>query len=267
MSDRFERNTPRALHQADPPELDRLVVVLMGTSHPGNVGSVARALRTMGLGRLRLVQPRFDDITSRPEAVAFASGATQVLESATRHDTMAQALADCALAVAVSAEPREFGPVPQPPQAVASEVLGVLRQDPNHRVALVFGAERTGLSIDEVRQCATMLSIPAHPSYSSLNLAQAVQIVAYVMRQAALEPPPEPVRGGPRLADQAALQGLRDHLEQTLLAIGFLDPDKPRKLMPRLARFLHRARPTAEEVDLLRGICKAAQAHASRKTS
>ncbi len=265
MIDRFERNTPRALHRADPPELARIVTVLVGTSHPGNVGSAARALRTMGLSRLRLVQPRYRDIAARPEALAFASGADELLQQASVHESLSEALADCALAVAVSAEPREFGPAPQDPEAAATEVLRTLRLHPTHQVALVFGAERTGLSIDEVRQCAAMLSIPAHPQYSSLNLAQAVQIVAYVLRQTALGAPDEPAPVASRLADQAALQGLIAHLEQTLLAIGFLDPDKPRKLMPRLTRFLHRSRPTLEEVDLLRGICKAAQSRTQRK--
>jgi tRNA/rRNA methyltransferase len=265
VSTGFERNTPRALHREDPPELARVVAVLVGTSHPGNVGSAARALRTMGLSRLRLVNPRFHDITNRPEAIAFASGATQILAQATIHDTLSDALADCVLGVAISAEPREFGPLPQTPEDAAQGILSTLRSDPEHQVALVFGAERTGLSIEEVQRCGAMLSIPGHPQYSSLNLAQAVQIVAYVLRREALGESQQPAAPTARLAEHAAVQGLIEHLEQTLLSIGFLDPDKPRKLMPRLARFIHRSRPSVEEVDLLRGICKATQASVSRK--
>ncbi|MFZ9406757.1 MAG: RNA methyltransferase [Burkholderiaceae bacterium] len=262
MNSRFERNTPRPLHQPDPPELARIVFVLVGTSHPGNVGSTARAMRNMGVSRLRLVAPRFADIASQPEALAFASGADALLQDTSVHAELADALADCALAVAVSAEPREFSAQPQTPEVACALAVERLKAHPEHRVAFVFGAERTGLTIAQMAHCAALLSIPGHPQYNSLNLAQAVQVVAYVLRQQAL------LRSGSveaaadgddqsRLADQAAVQGLIEHLEQTLLAVGFLDPARPRKLMPRLVRFIHRAQPTSEEVDLLRGICKA----------
>jgi tRNA/rRNA methyltransferase len=250
------------LHQPDPPELARVVFVLVGTSHPGNVGSTARAMRNMGLAHLRLVAPRFADMSTQPEAIAFASGADAILQEASVHAELADALADCSLAVAVSAEPREFSAQPQTPEAVCAQALASLRFHPEHRVAFVFGAERTGLTIAQVAQCAALLSIPGHPEYNSLNLAQAVQVVAYVLRQQALAvpgivAPATDSADHARLADHAAVQGLIDHLERTLLAIEFLDPARPRKLMPRLVRFIHRAQPTTEEVDLLRGICKA----------
>ncbi len=302
MNPRFERNTPRPLHQPDPTELSRVVVVLVGTSHPGNVGSAARALRNMGLSQLRLVSPRFADMASQPEAIAFASGADAVLQATTVHARLDEAIADCALAVAVSAEPREFSALPQTPETACARALQVLRDHTGHRVALVFGAERTGLTIEQVQRCGLLLSIPGHPEYNSLNLAQAVQIVAYVLRQQALRAgrtgidpnqqasvdpdPAQPVadsaesgrsaaqlgRAEPpagedvRLADQHAVQGLLEHLERMLIEIEFLDPEKPRKLMPRLARFMHRARPTTEEVDLLRGICKAVLARKSDRS-
>lgn len=258
-----ERTTPRPLHVADPAALARIAFVLVGTSHPGNVGSAARAMKTMGLADLRLVAPRFEDVCERPEAHALASGAADLLASARRFATLDEALADVALAVAVSAEPREFGPQAEPPETCAAQALDVLAADPAHRVAFVFGPERTGLSIEMVQACGLLASIPANPEYSSLNLAQALQILAYCLRREALQPGPAiavanapPAEDTAHLADQRAVQGFFEHLERALLAIGFLDPEHPKKLMPRLRRLFVRARLRTEEVDLLRGICK-----------
>jgi tRNA/rRNA methyltransferase len=273
----IERTTPRPLHEPDPPALARIAFVLVNPSHPGNVGAAARAMKTMGLADLRLVAPRFADVCDRPDAQAFASGAGDVLGAARSFGSLADAIADTALSVAVSAEPREFGPLPAPPEACAAQAFAVLAASPAHRVAFVFGAERTGLSIESVQACGVLASIPASPVYSSLNLAQALQIVAYCVRRAALddalraaaadaaetsrpagpdtgEPVPEDERRTP-LADQRALQGFLEHLERSLLAIGFLDPAHPKKLMARMRRLFLRARLRTEEVDLLRGIC------------
>jgi tRNA/rRNA methyltransferase len=270
-----ERTTPRPLHVAGPATLARIAFVLVETSHPGNVGSAARAMKTMGLVDLRLVAPRFADVCERPEAHALASGAVDLLASARCYATLGDALADVALAVAVSAEPREFGPQAEPPETCAAQALAVLAADTDHRVAFVFGPERTGLSIEMVQACGLLASIPANPDYSSLNLAQALQILAYCLRREALrsgaasrvdgplvpgstasEPTAEPAGEGVQLADQRAVQGFFEHLERSLLAIGFLDPAHPKKLMPRLRRLFVRARLRTEEVDLLRGICK-----------
>ena len=271
-----ERTTPRPLHVAGPATLARIAFVLVGTSHPGNVGSAARAMKTMGLVDLRLVAPRFADVCERPEAHALASGAVDLLASARCYATLDDALADVALAVAVSAEPREFGPQAEPPEICAAQALAVLDADTDHRVAFVFGPERTGLSIEMVQACGLLASIPANPDYSSLNLAQALQILAYCLRREALrsgaapradgrlvpgsstapEQTSEPAEEGAHLADQRAVQGFFEHLERSLLAIGFLDPAHPKKLMPRLRRLFVRARLRTEEVDLLRGICK-----------
>jgi tRNA/rRNA methyltransferase len=202
--------------------------------------------------------------------MAFASGATDVLASAKQFDSLADALADTVLAVAVSAEPREFGPLPAEPEAAAAAAFEVLAQASAHRVAFVFGAERTGLSIESVQACGLLTSIPASPVYSSLNLAQAIQIVAFCLRQVALRQESAVIAGVPSelessrslrqpvhlLADQRAIEGLMAHLERALTAIGFLDPLHPKKLMPRLRRLVLRARLGTEEVDLLRGICK-----------
>jgi tRNA/rRNA methyltransferase len=271
MSLPAERATPRPLHQADPQALARVAFVLVGTSHPGNVGAAARAMKTMGLSQLRLVTPRYADVCSQPEAMAFASGATDVLAGAQCFDSLADALADVSFAVAVSAEPREFGPPPAVPEVCAAEALASLAQRPEHRVAFVFGAERTGLSIESVQLCHLLTSIPASPVYSSLNLAQAIQILAYCLRREALSgsalSADHPTRSLPSpaaasdetpapMASGAAIQGFFDHLERALLAIGYLDPVHPKKLMPRMRRLFLRARLSAEEVDLLRGIFK-----------
>lgn len=272
MSLPTERSTPLPLHQADPQALARVVFVLVGTSHPGNVGSAARAMKTMGLSELRLVTPRYADVCSQPEAMAFASGATDVLAGARHFASLADALADISFAVAVSAEPREFGPPPAPPELCAAKALATLAQSPEHRAAFVFGAERTGLSIEAVQICHLLASIPASPVYSSLNLAQAIQILAYCLRREALNGASvaadthdrSPIEARSVSAEEvvspmasgAAIQGFFDHLERALLAIGYLDPLHPKKLMPRMRRLFLRARLSAEEVDLLRGICK-----------
>lgn len=259
----FEPTVPRSLHAGDPDALARVAFVLVGTSHPGNVGAAARAMRTMGVTDLRLVAPRFDDVAERPEARAFASGATEVLDGVRRFATLAEAIGDTVFSIAVSAEPREFGPEPAPPETCAADAMAVLAADPVHRVAFVFGAERTGLSIEAVQACSRLTSIPASPSYSSLNLAQAVQVLAYCVRRAALAVPASAdaaaatgARPGPRLADQQAVTGLLVHAERALRTIGFLDPRHPKKLLPRLRRLLLRARLRPEEVDLLRGVLK-----------
>ncbi len=256
----FESKVPRTLHAGDPERVSRVAFVLVGTSHPGNVGAAARAMRTMGLVDLRLVAPRFDDVAERPEARAFASGATGVLDGVRHFATLADAIGDAALSIAVSAEPREFGPEPASPEACAQDAMAVLAADAAHRVAFVFGSERTGLSVAQVQACGRLTSIPASPSYSSLNLAQAVQVLAYCVRRAALAAPsgtPAPsARLGPRLADQQAVARLLEHGERALCTIGFLDPHHPKKLLPRLRRLFLRARLRPEEVDLLRGVLK-----------
>jgi len=259
-----DRTVPRSLHAVGPPALARVAFVLVNPSHPGNVGAAARAMKTMGLTDLRLVAPRHPDVLERPDALALASGARDLLAAARVFPGLAPAIADAVLAVAVSAEPREFGPAPLPPEHCAARAFDALARDPAHRVAFVFGAERTGLSIDQVQACSLLASIPADPDYSSLNLAQALQIVAYCVRRAALEPqapPPSEDDDREPLAEQQAVQGLLAHLERVLALIGFLDPAHPKKLMPRLRRLLLRSRLRVEEVDLLRGVCTRIERH------
>ena len=256
--------TIQALHQPNPEPLRRVSVVLVQPSHPGNVGAAARAMGVMGLRQLVLVDPRDPQAAMHPEAIAFASGATDLLAATRVVPTLEQALAQVSLAIAVSADPREFGPRPLTPEDAAQAVLGELAADPGHAVALVFGTERTGLSIEQVSRCHLLCSIPGEPGYHSLNLSQAVQVISYVLRRAALHTSDasgegkreDPPQGFSPHASQAAIEAMFEHLQRALVAIGFLDPAHPKKLMPRLRRLFGRTRLETEEVDLLRGICK-----------
>ena len=222
----------------------------------------------MGLRDLALVAPRVPDAPSHPDALAFASGATDVLARCEIFDTVEAALADATLVVGVSAETREFGPVPQPPEEIARQVLDELSLDPAHRAVLLFGTERTGLSTADVGRCQALCSIPGDPEYCSLNLAQAVQLVSYIFRRTAAERE----QAGPgafagddtvglatRLASQAEIDAFHAHFEQALVSIRFLDPAHPKKLMARLRRLFSRTRLETEEVQLLRGVCKQAE--------
>lgn len=239
--------------------------MLVGTSHAGNVGAAARAMRAMGLRRLVLAAPRDPAVCAHPEALARASRADDVLAAARVAPTLAHALAGSTLAIAVSAETREFGPAPQPPEAAARIAELELAGDPSHRVAFVFGAERTGLSIGEVGLCQALCSIPGEDDYASLNLAQAVQVVAYCLRaQAGLSATPGAGTAEPahRRANLEQVEAAYGHLERALVAIGFLDPRHPKKLMQRLRRLFARARLEEEEVAILRGICTQIEKHA-----
>ena len=245
--------------------LERIRIVLVSTSHPGNVGSTARAMKVMGLSRLALVAPRFPDVLAQPDAIAFASGAIDVLEHATIHATLADALAGTTHAVAMSARDREYAPPTTPLRAAALDAVRMLDR-PETSVAFVFGSERYGLSNDDVLCCQAGCRVETSDDYASLNLAQAVQLVAYECRQAVLvgrvTPSNEPVA-----ASHEEREALIDHFEQGLLAIGYLDPDAPKKLMPRLRRLFARARLEHEEVQWLRGIAKAMlRAGTSQKT-
>ena len=233
-------------------------IVLVEPSHPGNVGAAARAMKVMGLSHLSLVAPRFHDVTTRPDAVALASGATDLLERAVVRPDLASALEGCIHAVAMSARDREYAPpLVTLPAAAVEAVASVVRSDGD--VAFVFGSERYGLSNDDVLRCQSRCRIDTSDVYGSLNLAQAVQLVAYECRQALLvaDRAVEAVDDEGRPATHEEREALIDHFEQGLLAIGFLDPGAPKKLMPRLRRLFARARLEHDEVQWLRGIAKA----------
>lgn len=223
-------------------------------------------MRVMGLRRLVVVEPRFPGVLGHPDAVAFASGAVDLLESAAERDDLSQALAPVSLAIAVSAQTRAFGPQPQPPEAMTQLIERELHSSPDHQVALVFGPERTGLSIADVGHCQALLAIPTASDDGSLNLAQAVQVVTFALAQQARgRAPGASVMEVPRYATQRQIDDLYAHLEQALIDIAFVDPRHPKKLMPRLMRLFGRTRLEAEEVELLRGVCTQMQKTARRE--
>ena len=239
--------------------LQSISIVLVKTSHPGNVGSVARAMKTMGLTDLRLVQPKTPDICSAEEAISLASGAADVLETACIYDSLPDALVDRSIAFALSARLRDLGPGLQTPQQAAREALHLTGSGVG--AAFVFGAERTGLSNDELLVCNRQVTIPANPVYSSLNLSQAVQIVAYALRTEWASGLPDVMTNsfsaslgnGEKLATVKAVADLQAHWLQAMEAVDFINPDKPKKAVQRLARLLAKTPLEQEEVDMLRG--------------
>lgn len=237
---------------SDAPSRDSTRFVLLHTSHPGNVGAAARAMKVMGFADLVLVAPRFADVLSQPDTLAMASGATDVLAAARVVTTLDEALDGITHACATAMTPRDFGPPTHAPRPFFAQLA-----TQGQRLALVFGSERFGMRNDEVYRCHSCLSIPTDPAYGSLNLAQAVQVLAYEWRQAlggfAVTPrtPPRP------LADAQAIQGLLTHWREVLTETGFLNPAAPKKLLPRLHQLINRAQPTVEEVHILRGIARA----------
>ena len=226
--------------------------ILLDTSHPGNVGAAARAMKVMGFDDLVLVAPRRPDVLQHADAQALASGATDVLARARVVPTLADALAGITFACATAMTPRDFGPPTRAPRELFAELAGGAQ-----RVAFVFGSERFGMTNDDVYRCHVCLSIPTVAEYGSLNLAQAVQLLAYDWRQALGGFPVQPRTVDASRADDTAVQGLLDHWRQTLVDIEFLDPAVPRKLMPRLQQLLNRAQLTTEEVHILRGVARA----------
>lgn len=238
------------------PLADPSTFILVGTSHAGNVGAAARAIKVMGFGRLVLVAPRLADVLSREETVAMASGAADVLTRARIVGSLAEALEGVDHACATAMTPRDFGPPARAPREALAALAGA-GPGGGPRVGFVFGSERHGLSNQDVYRCASVLSIPTAPGYGSLNLAQAVQVMAYEWRCALGGFGVAERRTDPALADAAAVQGLLVHWHEALVASGFLDPAAPKKALPRLNALLNRAQPTQEEVHLLRGIAKA----------
>lgn len=229
-----------------PELLDRVRVVLSHTSHPGNIGAAARAMKTMGLSRLYLVNPKhFPD----EAADARASGALDVLENARVCGSLDEALAGTVMAAGVSARRRDLShPVLMPREAAPRLLEGAVQGE----VALLFGTEMSGLSNAELEKCQMLVSIPANPEYSSLNLGAAVQVLAYELRIALTEALPRGKSAEPATFDD--VERFYSHLEQTLVAIDFLNPQHPKRLMQRLRRLFARAALEKEEVAILRGV-------------
>lgn len=232
--------------------LSRIRVVLSHTSHPGNIGATARAMKTMGLDRLYLVNPK---LFPHADATARASGADDVLSSAVLCADIDTALQGCRLVVGASARSRS---IPCPVINPADCARRAAAESEQGDVALLFGCEQSGLSNREIDRCQFLVKIPTSPAYGSLNLAAAVQILCYEVRvaheDAVAEPLPDHV---PVSADE--MERFYAHLEQTLVELEFLDPGNPRQLMRRLRRLYNRARPDENEVNILRGILTAAR--------
>lgn len=234
------------------PALTNVRIVLVNTQHPGNIGSSARAMLTMGLTELVLVNP---DRYPHPQARMTAAHALPVLESARVVGSLAEAVAGCGWVVASSARPRHLGDEPLRPWDAAARAVATAARA---KVAVVFGCERTGLTNEELDFCHAVTMIPANPGYSSLNLSQAVQVLAYELRRAALPdaPPVSLKQGLPGYEPPGAeeMERFYEHLERILLSTGFLDPANPRLLMRRLRQLFNRAGPDRNELNILRGI-------------
>jgi tRNA/rRNA methyltransferase len=236
------------VNREDP--LKNIRIVLCGTTHPGNIGASARAMKTMGLARLYLVSPQR---YPAPEAEWRASRATDVLSNAVICATLDEALTGVAFAIACSARSREIAVPEVTAREAAHQAIEAARMQ---TTALVFGNETYGLTTEEVNKCRLLATISAASDYSSLNLAAAVQVFTYELRMAALQGA-QTVSERPReLAAHEDVEGFFEHLETTMVEVGFLDPEHPKKLMPRLRRLFARAQLEKEEVNILRGILK-----------
>ena len=229
-------------------KLDSIRIVLVATSHPGNIGSAARAMKTMGLSRLYLVSP-----WSFPDRWAneLAAGADDVLAQAVVTDSLTEALKGCQLVLATSARPREIS-LPGLTPAAAAGLVAETHDDTE--VAIVFGREHAGLTNDELLHCQYHLNIPSDPAFSSLNLAQAVQIVAYELRMRLLSPSADVEMRQDSLATVEEVELFYTHLREVLVAIDFLKPSNPKKLVQRLRRMFNRTKLETMEVNILRGI-------------
>ncbi len=255
--------------------------ILIQTSHAGNVGAAARAMKTMGFDDLVLVAPRWSNVLRREETIQRASGALDVLTKARIVDTLDQALTDMTHLCATAMTPRDFGPPTRTPRehfemllkqerptldsrAPGANLLNKSGADsepiptePDRRaVAFLFGSERFGMSNEDVYRCHVTLSIPTNPDFGSLNLAAALQLIAYEWRQTLGAFPVVRGAAAATLADAQQVAGMLAHWERSLLAIGFLDPQAPKKLMPRLNQLFNRSGLTQEEIHILRGIAK-----------
>jgi tRNA/rRNA methyltransferase len=236
--------------------------ILINTSHAGNVGGTARAMKVMGFSDLVLVAPRWANVLNREETIQRSSGALDVLKNAHVVDTLDEALDGMTHLCATAMTPRDFGPPTVTPRAHFAALTAPAAESMGQRptsVAFLFGSERFGMQNEDVYRCHACLSIPTDPKFGSLNLAAAVQLIAYDWREAlggfAVQSATLPAR----LADAAEVAGMLGHWEQALADIGFLDPQAPKKLMPRLNQLFNRAQLSTEEIHILRGVAKAMQ--------
>ena len=249
--------------------------ILINTSHAGNVGACARAMKTMGFDDLVLVAPRWPNVLRREETIQRASGALDVLHNARIVETLDEALDGISHLCATAMTPRDFGPPTRAPRAHFEMLLkkelpaldgqaleakmGQENAEPPGEagIGFLFGSERFGMANEDVYRCHVALSIPTNPGFGSLNLGAAIQVIAYEWRQALGGFAVQAAAPGGALADAAQVAGMLAHWEQALIAIGFLDPAAPKKLMPRLNQLFNRAQLAPEEIHILRGVAKA----------
>ncbi|MCF6218313.1 MAG: RNA methyltransferase [Gammaproteobacteria bacterium] len=239
-------------------KLANIRIVMVETTHPGNIGACARAMKNMGLSRLHLVKPaRFPD----NDAFARASGASDILDQAVVSDSLAQAVEACGVVVGASARRRSIAWPEFNPRECA-EFVAPYSEDVE--VAIVFGRESSGLTNEELDCCSHLVHIPCNPEFSSLNVAAAIQVICYELRMQLLQGDvAQDEQAVPdRLATSEELEGMYEQMQQTLIEIDFLDADKPRKLMRRLRRLYNRTALERREVNILRGILSAAQRQA-----
>ncbi len=235
------------------PALENIRIVLVGTTHPGNIGAAARAMKTMQQSKLVLVAPK---IYPSAEATARATGADDILAKAEVYDDLKTAVADCELVIATTARRRSLPWPTITPRQCAEQIT----QAGAGETAIVFGRESSGLSNEELELSHLMLQIPANPDYSSLNLASAVQIVCYELLVNALSgSEPDADLNAETYASQKQMEMFYEHLEQGMIEIGYLDPDNPRRLMHRMRRLFNRARLEESEWKILRGLLSAMQ--------
>ena len=246
-----------ALMNIDKSELLRWVLV--ETSHPGNVGSAARALKTMGFSDLRLINPKIKDVSVNADAIALASGAVDILERSSESSSLTSVVEGCSLVLGLTSRDREFGPPALDWEAARTLIADATSAE--GKVALLFGPERTGLDNDHLALCTHRVWLDANPDYPSLNLAQAIMVCAYTLRETLSQHTGvrNALAGREEMADfadPAAIAAMVEHWREGLEAIGYLDPANPKKLMPRIQALFARSRLHKEEIDLLRGIAK-----------
>lgn len=241
--------------------LSHIKIVLVETTHPGNIGAVARAMKNMKVTNLCLVNPK---IFPSCDATSRASGADDVLAAATLHPTLEEAISDCQLVIGSSARRRTISwPELTPRQCAENIVI----KEPNQQVAIVFGRENSGLKNHELDLCHFLLHIPCNTEYSSLNISAAVQVVCYELFVAMGRQ--EEIRIGDKgdcpLATAAQMESFYQHLYEALTDIGFIHPDKSKSIMRRLRRIYNRIQPDTKELDILRGILRMSQDHQSKE--
>ncbi len=232
-------------------------IILVETSHPGNIGGVARAMKNMGLSDLRLVRPK---VFPHSDATSRAAGANDVLSDARLFDSLDDAVADCQALIGASARDRTISWPVLTPRQCAQKFVSDRYQD--SRIGLLFGREHSGLKNEELDKCDYLLRIPCNPEFSSLNLAAAVQVVCYELFVASGQYSHAcPAETAEPLASREQMEGFYQHLEQALDDIGFLHRDKSRSIMRRLRRIYNRIELESKEVDILRGILRFSQHH------